>query len=99
MPMTRVEKVELTAEDLAEFAGRYYSEELETRFEVKVEDGKLMAHHLRMAPLTLTHREGDEFSGSAFFLATVAFQRSGGGQITGFLAGNGRTTGVRFRRQ
>ncbi len=58
-----------------------------------------MAHHLRMAPLTLTHREGDEFSGSAFFLATVAFQRSGGGQITGFMAGNGRTTGVWFRRQ
>ena len=95
----RVEKVELTADDLAAFAGRYYSEELETLFEVKVKDGELVAHNIRMAPLTLTHRDGDEFSTGAFFFATIAFQRSGNGQITGFMGSNGRTRDVWFRRQ
>jgi hypothetical protein len=97
--MVRVEKAELTADDLAAFAGRYYSEELETRFELKVEDSKLMAHNIRMAPLTFAHRDGDEFTGSVSFFGTVAFERSGSGQITGFMASNGRTKNVWFRRQ
>lgn len=99
MPMTRVEKVELTTDELAAFTGRYYSEELETWFELKLEDDELMAHNVRMEPLTLTHRDGDEFSSSAFFLATIAFERSGSGRITGFMASNGRTKNVWFKRQ
>jgi hypothetical protein len=97
--MTRVEKVELTADDLAEFAGRYYSDELETLFELKVENDTLMAHNIRLEPLTLTHREGDEFSTSVFFLATIAFERAGNGRITGFMASDPRTKDVWFRRQ
>ena len=64
-----------------------------------MEDGKLRAHNIRMAPLTLTHREGDEFSASASFFATVAFQRAGRGQITGFMGSNRRTKNVWFRSQ
>lgn len=99
VPMKRVEKIELTADDLAAFVGRYYSEEVETLFEMTVEDGKLVAHNIRMDPLTLTPRDVDEFSSSAFFFKTIAFQRSGNGQITGFMGSNGRTKNVWFRRQ
>lgn len=99
VPMKRVEKVELTADDLAAFVGRYYSEEVETLFEMTVEDGKLVAHNIRMDPLTLTPRDVDEFSSSAFFFKTIAFQRSGNGQITGFMGSNSRTKNVWFRRQ
>ena len=99
VPMVRVERVELTAEGLTEFAGRYYSEEVETLFELKIEDGKLMAHNIRMEPITLTHRDKDEFSGSASFFGTIAFERSGNGQITGFMASNARTKQVWFKRQ
>jgi len=99
LPMERVEKVDLSAGDLVSFAGRYYCEELETRIEITVEDGKLVVHSIRMEPLTLTHTEGDEFSSSAFFFATIAFERSGNGQITGFMASNSRTKNVWFQRQ
>jgi CubicO group peptidase (beta-lactamase class C family) len=97
-PMRRVEAEELTEEDLADYVGRYFSEELETFYEITVEEGKLMANNFRMMPFELNHSEGDNFSSSAFFFAQVAFQRAGNGTVTGFTAANGRTRGVLFRR-
>ncbi|MFC1662161.1 hypothetical protein ACFL3S_12050, partial [Gemmatimonadota bacterium] len=97
-PMRRVEAVELTPDDLAEYTGRYFSEELETFYEITVEDGKLNANNLRLLPLTLNHREGDKFSAEAFFFAQVEFKRAGNGMITGFTASNGRTREVLFRK-
>jgi CubicO group peptidase (beta-lactamase class C family) len=98
-PMKRIERVDLTAEDLAEFAGRYYSEEIETLYELKVEEGVLTLHSMRLAPFPLSHRQGDEFSSSQFFLSTLSFRRAGNGRITGFEASNGRTKGVWFKKQ
>ena len=48
--------------------------------------------------MPLAHRRDDEFSTEFTFLATIAFQRVGNGRVTGFLASNGRTKGVWFRR-
>jgi CubicO group peptidase (beta-lactamase class C family) len=97
-PMRRVEPVELTPEDLAAYAGRYFSEELETFYRISVEDGKLMANNFRMEPFPLRHREGDTFTGEQFFFGEVEFVRAGNGTVTGFRASNGRTKGVWFRR-
>ncbi len=97
-PMRRVDRVELTAEDLEAFAQRFFCEELEIFYEVRVGDGQLVIHNLRLEPITLTHSEGDTFSGDAFFLRTVEFLRAGSGRVTGFLASNGRTKNVLFRR-
>ena len=98
MSMRRIPNVELSNEQLQAYVGRYFSEELETFYEVKLEDGQLTARHVDMEPMPLRHRSGDEFSASVFFLATVAFQRAGNGSVTGFSASNGRTKGVWFRR-
>lgn len=97
-PMRRVEPVELTPDELAAYAGRYFSEELETFYQLSVEDGKLTANNFRMAPFTLNHREGDTFTGEQFFFGEVEFVRAGNGTITGFLASNGRTREVWFRK-
>ena len=98
MPMRRVGRVELAAEDLEEYADRYFCEELEIFYDVIVEDGELMVHNLRLAPMTLTHTEGDTFTGNTYFLRTVEFRRAENGQITGFMASNGRTRNVWFHR-
>ena len=98
MSMRRIPNIELSDEQLQAYVGRYFSEELETFYEVKLEDGQLTARHVDMEPMPLRHRSGDEFSASVFFLATVAFQRAGNGSVTGFSASNGRTKGVWFRR-
>ena len=99
MPMERIEKIDLSLEDLAEFAGDYYSEEIETRFEIVLEEDKLIARNIRMDPLTLTYKEKDDFSASVFFFSSISFKRSGNGQITGFMGSNGRTKNVWFKRQ
>jgi len=97
--MRRVDKTELAEEDLAADVGRYYSEELETFYEVAVEDGGLVLHHIEMSePLAMQHSDGDEFSTELVFLNSIAFQRAGGGSVTGFTVSNGRTRGVLFTK-
>ncbi|MFT5143183.1 MAG: CubicO group peptidase (beta-lactamase class C family) [Thalassolituus oleivorans] len=87
-----------TPEQLAAFAGRYYSEELETFYTLRVEDERLMAHHRWVDPAAVNHREGDTFSGPGL-LSTMEFHRDPVGNIDGFSAANGRTRGVWFERR
>lgn len=97
--MRRVEKTAMAEDELRAYVGRYYSEELETFYDVAVEDGGLVLHHIEMSePLAMQHTDDDEFSTEVIFLNTIAFERSGGGAVTGFTVSNGRTKGVRFGR-
>ncbi len=99
MALRRAENAELSEEELEAYAGRYFSEELETFYVVTVEDGALVARHLDMAdPLTLRHTGGGNFSSSVVFLNTIAFERAGNDGVTGFTVSNGRTKGVWFRK-
>ena len=98
IPVVGVGKVPLDAGQPGEFLGRYYSEELETAYDIRLEEGKLRAHSFRLAPITLACTAGDQCSGSAFFFASMDFWRSEEGEITGFMASNGRTRDVWFGR-
>ena len=84
-----------TAEDLAGFAGRFFSEELETFFTFTVEDGKLGMYQRRLGRRPLTPGEEDNFSGDGL---SFAFERDRNGQVIGFYIANGRTRDVRFAR-
>ncbi len=99
MAMRRADPTQATAEQLEAYAGRYFSEEIETFYELELVDGGLVLRHLDMEPLPLRPRSGDEFSTTSIFLTTIAFQRAGNGRITGFTASNGRTKGVWFRKR
>ena len=82
--------------DLEDYAGRYFSEELETFYTVSVVDGELQLMNRRLEePVTLSHGTGDAFTGG-HPIATIEFERDENGSVTGFLAGNGRTRDVRF---
>lgn len=81
--------------DLTSFAGRYYSEELETFYDLSVEGGQLVIRHRRFGPVALTHTDGDTFSGT-LPVTQVVFRRDGQGTVTGFAAGNGRARGIKF---
>ena len=83
--------------DLASFAGRYFSEELETFYDLSVEDGKLVIRHRRFGPVPLTHSSGDSFAGT-LPVSQVVFRRDGEGNVTGFEAGNGRARGIVFKK-
>lgn len=89
--------VEKPSVDLTSFAGRYFSEELETFYDLSVEGGQLVIRHRRFGPVALTHTSGDSFSGS-LPVTQVVFRRDAQGNVTGFDAGNGRARGIVFTK-
>jgi CubicO group peptidase (beta-lactamase class C family) len=89
--------VEKASVDLTSFAGRYFSEELETFYDLSVEGGKLVIRHRRFGPVALTHTSGDSFSGT-LPVSQMVFSRDAEGKVTGFEAGNGRARGIMFKK-
>src|SRR5688572_6704351 len=89
--------VEKASVDLTSFTGRFFSEELETFYDLSVEGGKLVIRHRRFGPVPLTHTSGDSFSGT-LPVSQVVFRRDAEGKITGFEAGNGRARGIVFKK-
>jgi hypothetical protein len=90
---------EPTTEELEAYTGRYYSEELETFYDVALEDSTLVIRHRRYEdalPLT-PGDEPDHFTGG-FPLATADFVRNDAGEVVALIAGNGRTRGVKFEK-
>ncbi len=83
------------AEDLVDFTGRFFSEELETYYSFTVEEGDLVMHQRRLDMVTLTPGEIDSFSGGGL---SFAFERDRNGQVIGFYLSNVRTRDVRFGR-
>lgn len=88
-----------TVAELAAYAGRYFSEELETFYEIRVKDGKLVVTHRRMEAATLQPGVKESFTGTgAAANVTFAFERDRSGQVIAFYAGNGRSRDIRFGR-
>ena len=84
-----------TEEDLADYTGRFYSEELETFYTLSVEEGELVMHQRRLGEVTLEPGEEENFTGGNL---TFAFERDRNGEVIGFYVSNGRTRDVRFGR-
>jgi len=80
------------AGELARYAGRYDSPELETTYTLSVENGALMLHRRRSAPIALTPTSTDTFTAEGI---TYRFVREKG-RIAGFLVDAGRTRNLRF---
>lgn len=81
---------------LADYVGRYYSDELGTVYTVRVEDDGLVLVHPRIhTPIPLLHSAGGRFKGR-YPITGLAFERGGDGTVMGFAAESVRTRGVRF---
>ena len=87
---------EATPGALADFVGRYWSDEMEASFDVIIEDGQLVAHSFRLPPITLEAQAPDHFGGGG--VGAFEFKRSGNGEVTGFMVNNARTKDVWFER-
>jgi CubicO group peptidase (beta-lactamase class C family) len=97
-PAVRIDDAPVAKPELKPYAGRYFSEELETFVEIAHEGDSLVIRSRRGMPVKLTHLRGDEFAGG-FPIANVKFERNAEGAITGFKAGNGRTRDVVFKKE
>lgn len=85
-------------EQLSEYAGNYYSEELGATYTIVYEAGRLFATHRRNEDISLTPLESDAFEGDAWFLKQLQFIRGDTGQVAGLLATSGRVRNMRFEK-
>jgi hypothetical protein len=92
-----VETASPTAAQIAEFAGTYYSEELDATYRLAVENEKLTVRQKGQQPRALTPTTRDGFIGPGG--GTFEFQRDAQGRVSGFLVQAGRIRGVAFARR
>lgn len=81
---------------LADYAGAYFSPELETTYWFEVKNDTLMSHHQRHDDMRLTPTKADGFNIN--ILGNLEFYRENG-KVAGFRASNGRVRNLKFVRQ
>jgi CubicO group peptidase (beta-lactamase class C family) len=91
----RADSVALTTAQLAEYAGEYRNDEIETTHSWRVEKGALVLHATgrRLGTLVPTYRDGFVRDGSV-----IDMTRDTRGRITGFVVQAGRVRNLRFTR-
>ena len=84
-----------TPAQLAAFAGRYRSAELETVVDVKATDSTLVLSERRPGSLVMRPVYTDAFRGG---IGVTEFSRDASGRVTGFVVNAGRVRALRFDR-
>lgn len=93
-----VKSVVPTAEQLAEYAGAYYSDEIDSTYRVAVKDGKPVLLRKKFPQLPMQPIFTDAFN-SGSLLGMIWFTRDQQQRVTGFIASGGRVRNFRFVRQ
>jgi CubicO group peptidase (beta-lactamase class C family) len=86
-----------SAAALAEYAGVYYSEELDTRYTVIVRDGKLVVRRRKFEDATLTPKSPDEFATAD--VGGIKFTRDSEKRVDGLEINAGRVRHLRFSKE
>ncbi|HEX2627630.1 MAG TPA: serine hydrolase domain-containing protein, partial [Chitinophagaceae bacterium] len=84
--------------NLAEFNGYYYSDEMETGYTVKMEGGKLIMTHTRVPDITLTQVGENKFTGVNTFAFELEFVRNGK-EVIGYKISNFGAKNVKFNKR
>ena len=93
-----VKSVSPTAQQLSEYAGAYYSDEIDSTYRVAVHEGKLTLLRKKSPPLVLQPTFADAFSSDSL-LGTIRFTRDQQQRLTGFIADGGRVKKFKFVKQ
>lgn len=88
----------LTPEQLTEFEGDYYTEELDTTYTIGARGDGLVAQHRRHGDIVLTYTDG-HFRGDAWFFPEIHFIRDDTGCVTGFRLTGNRVRNLHFEKK
>jgi CubicO group peptidase (beta-lactamase class C family) len=83
-------------EALKDYAGSYYSNELDTRYDLAVKAGALQVSFAHKETVPLSPQKKDFFSVDD--MANIQFQRDGNGAVTGFAISTGRVLNLKFAK-
>jgi hypothetical protein len=91
----RVAAASPAAQDLAAYAGRYWSDEVGAEYRVRVQDGALVLTRRRSDPIVLEPTYADAFAAGGVL---YRFSRQGG-RVAEMLVDAGRIRSLRFVRR
>ena len=91
----RVKPFDKASVKVAEFSGRFHSEELATEYQLTEVGTKLIMKHSRVSDIELSPEKKDVFSSS---LGNIEFVRDANKAITGFKITSGRVRNLRFKK-
>ncbi len=97
-PAKDIKSERLTPEQLTEFIGDYYTEELDTTYSISMHRDQLMAQHIRHDDILLTYADG-HFMGNVWFFPEIRFTRDDIGRVTGFKLTGGRVRNLHFEKK
>ena len=83
--------------DLSEFVGDYYSQEIKTKYQIKIKESKLVISHKRLSDINLSQIDKMKFSGINTFLFTMEFLKIDN-KVSGFEISNFGAKNVLFKR-
>ena len=87
-----------SAAELQAYTGAYYSPELETRYEVLLQNNGLVARHRRHGDIALRPVSADNFRAAPFYFSEIRFERDAAGKVTGMRVSAGRVRNLRFEK-
>jgi len=97
-PPEDIKSEPLTPEQLTEFEGDYYTEELDTTYRIVVSENRLVAKHIRHDDISLTYTDG-HFHGDSWFFPEIHFTRDDTESVTGFKLTGGRVKNLHFEKK
>ena len=97
-PDESIKSEPLPPEQLTEFEGDYYTEELDTTYSIRVRGDGLVAQHRRHDDILLTYTDG-HFHGDAWFFPEIHFIRDDTGRVTGFKLTGNRVRNLHFEKK
>ncbi|MCP4177020.1 MAG: beta-lactamase family protein [bacterium] len=92
------EPVDLTKDELKLYTGRFYSPELETSYQIVLNDETLSCHHMRHGDFELQILKKDILKGQYPF-TLAKYERDKNGIINGIYVSNGRVKNLWFEKQ
>ena len=97
-PAENTKSEPLAPEQLTEFEGDYYTEELDTTYSIRVQGNQLVAQHIRHDDILLTYTDG-HFHGDSWFFPEVRFIQDDTGHVTGFKLTGDRVRNLHFEKK
>ncbi|MCG8332517.1 MAG: beta-lactamase family protein [Chitinophagales bacterium] len=85
-------------EELKEFEGSFYSEDLDTKYKLKLQEGKLIVMHSKMDPIVLNAIKADGFMSLGWQFRVLEFERDRNNEIIGFYISSDRAKKVKFKK-
>ena len=91
----KVDRIKLTAEQLQEYKGEFYSPELDTKYRITANDGELLVKIPRNEEMQFSPFIKDMFYGDF----NILFSRDKKNKINGFFLTSGRVRNLYFKKQ